>query len=116
MELKESVWILYRSLAFLFHLEPPRLLYGEGIVQSPTGPVTIGNTACINASVTNINVQISCRIENVEESRESTLRWYHNNNLLSVTSEPLVATAIGTYTCVAENDCGNATNSTDVIC
>lgn len=85
---------------------------GSELTQTGPGPVDIGTgTACLNSSV-----QISCAITNSHKSRIVRRQWTLNGMSLNTDMETITATEIGTYTCEVQNDCGNDTSSTKVLC
>ena len=90
------------------------IMTGSGIVVNPPGPVDVGNRVCVDAS-SSFNARLNCQLTNPSESRISNITWSPGGSTqVGVTSALLTVNMVGTYTCLAENDCGNNTASTVV--
>ena len=90
------------------------IMTGSGIVVDPPGPVDVGNRVCVNTS-SSFSAQLNCQLTNPTASSLTNITWFPGGNTqVGVTSALLTVNMIGTYTCLAENDCGNNTASTVV--
>ena len=93
----------------------PNITVGTGLIVSPNGPVIIGQSTCIDTSSGSTDsVQILCQLENEMAASPYTISWYRNGQDLNFNGNIYTATQVGTYTCKAENDCGNDTATTTV--
>ena len=96
-------------------IDPPAITTGNSTVLNPSGPVTVGNTVCLNASSSNPSVQLDCVISNPVHSNPTNITWSPGGaSQDGVTSASLTVTMTGTYTCTAANDCG-ITNASSVV-
>ena len=76
----------------------------------------IGQSTCIDTSSGSTNsVQISCQLENEMVASPYIISWSRNGQDLSFSGNIYTATQVGTYTCRAENNCGNNIATTTVI-
>ena len=102
-------------LHFLTITATPNITVRTGLVVSPSSPVIIGQSTCINTSSGSTDsVQISCLLENEMAANPYTISWSRNGQDLSFSGNIYTAAKVGTYTCKAENDCGNDTATTIV--
>ena len=93
----------------------PNITVGTGLVVSPSGPVIIGQSTCIDTSSGSIDsVQISCQLENEMATSPYIISWSRNGQDLNFSGKIYTATQVGTYMCKAENECGNDTATTTV--
>ena len=102
-------------LHFLTITATPNITVRTGLVVSPSSPVIIGQSTCINTSSGSTHsVQISCQLENEMAANPYTISWFRNGQDLSFSGNIYTAAKVGIYTCKAENDCGNDTATTIV--
>ena len=106
---------LFNCCINLTDIETPNITVGTGLVVSPSGPVIIGQSTCIDTSSGSTHsVQISCQLENEMAARRYTISWSRNGHDLSFSGNIYTTTQVGTYMCKAKNDCGSDTATTTV--